>query len=78
MTTTTLYTRHLCWWCEEAKRVLRERGIPFNEVDIGRDKAAFEEMTRLSGQRYVPTLVMDGRVLADFDANQLNEFLKKS
>ena len=77
MTTTILYSRHLCWWCEEAKRILNEHGIPFTEVDVSSDKAAFEEMAQVSGQRYVPTLVMNGRVLADFDTEQLSEFLKK-
>ena len=43
----------------------------------GRDPAADEEMQRLSGQRYVPTIVVDGHVLANFDSGQLEEFLTK-
>jgi glutaredoxin len=45
--------------------------IPFQEIDVGRDPAADEEMQRLSGQRYVPTIVVDGHVLANFDTGQL-------
>ena len=45
--------------------------------DVGRDPAADKEMQRLSGQRYVPTIVIDGHVLANFDTGQLEEFLAK-
>ena len=71
----TLYCRPLCGWCEEAKEYLKKRGLPFSAVDVSRDPAANQEMIRLSGQSYVPTLVADGRVLANFDVNQLKKFL---
>ncbi len=77
MRTVTLYSRPLCGWCLEAKEYLRQHQIDFVEVDIGRDPAAAEEMVKLSGQRYVPTIVVDGQVLANFDVAQLEEFLKK-
>ncbi len=72
----TLYTRPWCGWCVEAKEFLQSHGIPFEEVDVSRDPAANEEMQRLSGQRYVPTIVVDGHVLANFDVGQLQEFLQ--
>ena len=72
-----LYTRQWCGWCVDAKGYLKERGIPFREIDVGRDPSANEEMIRLSGQRYVPTIVVDGQVLANFDTGQLKEFLSK-
>lgn len=71
-----LYTRPWCGWCLEAKEFLQSRGIAFEEVDVGRDPAANDEMLRLSGQRYVPTIVVDGHVLANFDVEQLQEFLQ--
>jgi glutaredoxin-like YruB-family protein len=72
-----LYTRQWCGWCVDAKEYLKAHGIPFEEVDVGRDAAANEEMQRLSGQRYVPTIVVDGHVLANFDVRQLEQFLAK-
>ena len=77
MTPIKLYTRNLCGWCLDAKDYLRQHGIPFEEIDVGRNPEAYEEMKRLSGQRYVPTLVVDGQVLANFDVGQLEEFLAK-
>ena len=72
-----LYTRNLCGWCVDAKEYLKKHGIPFEEIDVGRDPAANDEMIRLSKQRYVPTIVIDGHVLANFDSGQLAEFLTK-
>lgn len=71
----TLYTRKWCGWCVDAKDYLKEHGISYQEIDVGRDPAADEEMKRLSGQRYVPTIVIDGHVLANFDTGQLEKFL---
>ena len=72
-----LYTRKWCGWCLDAKEYLKERGIAFREIDVGRDPAADEEMQRLSGQRCVPTIVAEGHVLANFDTGQLEAFLGK-
>jgi glutaredoxin 3 len=72
-----LYTRKWCGWCVDAKEYLKSHGIPFEEIDVGRDPAADEEMRRLSGQGYVPTVVIDGHVLANFDTGQLEQFLAK-
>src|SRR5207249_2106855 len=72
-----LYTRDYCGWCIDAKEYLKEHGMRFQEIDVGRDAAANEEMVRLSGQRYVPTIVIDGHVLANFDTGQLKHFLAK-
>jgi len=69
-----LYTRALCGWCQEAKAYLRGHDMGYEEIDVS-DPVAYEEMQRLSGQRYVPTIVVDGKVLADFDVSQLEQFL---
>ena len=72
-----LYSRKWCGWCVDAKDYLKAQGIAFAEIDVGVDSAADEEMQRLSGQCYVPTIVIDGHVLANFDTGQLKQFLAK-
>lgn len=72
-----LYSKPLCGWCQEAKAYLKQRGLPFEDIDVGKDPTAYAEMQRLSGQTYVPTIVVDGKVLADFDVTQLEAFLAK-
>ncbi len=72
-----LYTRQRCGWCVDAKEYFKSHQIPFEEVDVGRDPAADKEMRRLSGQGYVPTVVVAGKVLANFDVAQLPRFLEQ-
>jgi glutaredoxin len=72
-----LFSREWCSWCIEAKDYLTERGYRFTEIDVGEDKAAFQEMRKLSDQTYVPTLVAGDEVLANFDTDQLEKFLRE-
>ncbi len=59
------------------KPILLERGYEFAEIDVGRDRAAYQEMKELSDQTYVPTLVAGDEVLANFDTDQLEKFLRR-
>jgi glutaredoxin len=77
VTELTLYSRAMCSWCIDAKDYLSERGYRFTEIDVGRDREAFEEMAELSDQTYVPTLVAGDEVLANFDTDQLEKFLNE-
>ena len=61
----------------DAKEYLTERGYQFTEIDVGRDRDAYEEMRELSDQTYVPTLVAGDEVLANFDTDQLEAFLNQ-
>jgi glutaredoxin 3 len=70
-----LYSRAMCSWCLDAKDYLRERGYKFTEIDVGRNRAAYDEMIDLTNQPYVPTLVAGSDVLVNFDTGQLEKFL---
>ena len=71
-----LFSREWCSWCIDAKDYLTERGYEFTEIDVGQDRVAYEEMKELSDQTYVPTLVAGDEVLANFDTDQLEKFLR--
>jgi glutaredoxin len=72
-----LYSREWCSWCIDAKDYLIERGYKFSEIDVGKNREAYAEMKELSDQSYVPTLVAGGEVLANFDTDQLEQFLRE-
>ncbi len=72
-----LYSREWCSWCIDAKDFLTQRGYKFIEVDVGKDRRAFEEMQELSDQTYVPTFVAGDKVLANFDTDTLEKFLRE-
>lgn len=67
----------MCSWCMDAKDYLTDRGYQFTEIDVGEDRAAFQEMKAVSDQTYVPTLVVGDEVLANFDTDQLEKFLSE-
>ena len=73
-----LYSREWCSWCIDAKDYLTERGYQFTEIDVGEDRQAYQEMRELSDQTYVPTFVAGDKVLANFDTDQLERFLKEN
>ncbi len=74
-----LYVKIWCPWCVMAQDWLDARGYRYELIDVERDRADYNEMIRLSGQRYTPTLVVDEPelVLPDFGPDELEEFLKE-
>jgi len=71
-----LYVKTWCPWCITGKQYLKKHGYQYEEIDVNRDPAAYDEMIRLSGQTYAPTLVVEDKVLADFGPEELDHFLK--
>jgi glutaredoxin 3 len=71
-----LYVKSSCSWCDDAEAFLKERGIAYDTANVSADRAAFDEMVRLSGQTKAPTLNWDGEVLADFGTEELEAFLR--
>lgn len=70
-----VYTSPTCGYCHQAKRYLSERGVPFTEFDVSLDRAAAQEVVRLTGQMAVPVIVVDGEVVVGFDRPQLERLL---
>jgi mycoredoxin len=74
----TVYTTPWCGDCQRAKQFLRERGVPFREVDIEKTPEAEDLVLRVSeGRRTVPTFEVNGRYFAcsPYDPYQLSEEL---
>lgn len=71
-----LYVKAGCPWCDLAEEYLDERGYKFRRINVSRDRVAFDEMRRISGQTYAPTLVVGDEVLPDFGPEELDHFLK--
>jgi glutaredoxin 3 len=71
-----LFIKAGCPWCDMAEEWLQANGYRYTVVDVLRDSAAYDEMTRLSGQRRAPTLQVGALVLPDFGPDELARFLK--
>ena len=71
-----LYVKSGCPWCRIAESYLQEHGYRYERINVSGDRAAFNEMKRLSDQTYAPTLVVGDLVLPDFGPEELEDFLK--
>ena len=72
-----LFIKPYCGWCHQATGWLDDRGIKYETLDVVANDAARLEMIRLSGQSLAPVIEVDGKVLADFDTNELAAFWEK-
>ncbi|KPN64697.1 Glutaredoxin 3 [Aliiroseovarius sp. xm-m-379] len=53
----TIYTSALCGFCHAAKRLLKQKGVSFDEIDVGFDPARRQEMmARANGRHTVPQI----------------------
>jgi glutaredoxin len=69
-----LFVKPYCGWCDEARRWLDNHNVPYEVLDVIADPVARKEMVQLSGQTLAPVIDVDGMVLADFGAEELEEF----
>ena len=52
-----MYTSPLCGFCHAAKRLLKQKGVNFSEIDVFRDPSRKPEMIqRANGGRTVPQI----------------------
>jgi glutaredoxin-like YruB-family protein len=61
-----VYSTPTCPFCKQAKALLDEKGIKFEDIDVSKDQKQAMEMIQKSGQRGVPVIDIDGKVLVGF------------
>lgn len=71
-----VYVKRGCPWCTEALEYLERNEFEYEVRDVLADPESFARMREISGQSLAPTLEVGGKVLADFDTGQLEEFLE--
>lgn len=60
MRTVTIYTTKLCGYCFAAKRLLKQKGVAYDEVDVSFNaEARAAMMERANGVRSVPQIFID-------------------
>jgi len=72
-----LYVKIWCPWCVLAQKFLDERGYQYELIDVEQNRRNYDEMIRLSGQRYTPTLTAGDLILPDFGPEELETFLRR-
>jgi len=62
-----VYSQPFCGYCSAAKRLLKEKGAEFAEVDVMMEAGRRDEMIERSGRRTVPQIFIDGRHVGGYD-----------
>jgi glutaredoxin 3 len=64
----TIYTKPYCPYCQDAKALLGHKNAAFTEIDVGRDRAAFQDMVqRAGGRTTVPQIFIAGKHIGGCD-----------
>lgn len=68
MKSVEIYTTPACPYCLAAKRLLTRKGVTFKEIDVSRDSALRDTMTRrANGGRTVPQIFIDNKHVGGCD-----------
>ena len=71
-----MYCNAWCPACRRARGFFRSHGVPFTEVDIGRDREAAERVRGwANGNETTPTFDVNGTIVLNFQRNKLMELL---
>jgi len=70
-----VYSTKTCPWCHKVKEFLDEKKVKYEDIDVGADKKAAEEMVEKSGQMGVPVTDINGTIIVGFDKAAIEKAL---
>jgi glutaredoxin 3 len=73
MNNVILWSKYHCPYCDQAKALLKQKGIPFEERKIGDGWSKEELLESLPTARTVPQIVINGECIGGFI--ELKEYL---
>ncbi|HIH43452.1 TPA: glutaredoxin family protein [Candidatus Woesearchaeota archaeon] len=72
-----VYSTTSCPWCHKAKDYLKSIKVPFEDINVGENQDAANEMVEKSGQMGVPVLDVNGTIIVGFDKAAIDKALGK-
>ena len=75
MPTLIIYTQPTCGYCQELKDYLRKNKIAYEEKDITKDRAAWDELVNKYKARATPLLVYGDKTMLGFNPDELQKIL---
>lgn len=66
-----IYSTSWCPSCIKAKRFFDMKGWDYKEINVADKHEDREEVFRVSGQRTVPVIDIDGEIIVGFDKNKI-------
>jgi glutaredoxin len=74
--TAIIWSKYHCPYCDQAKALLGQRDITFEEKKIGDGYTKEELLEEIPSARTVPQIIIDGQLIGGF--NELKQFLTKA
>jgi|TARA_Y100000310_G_scaffold344724_2_gene459060 glutaredoxin-like YruB-family protein len=70
-----VYSTKACPWCVKLKDFLKEKEVEFEDIDVGADQKAANEMVEKSGQMGVPVTDINGTIIVGFSKDAIEKAL---
>lgn len=61
-----MYSTDPCPFCRNAKALLNARGIPYEEIDLGKDPDGRSELANKTGMMTFPQVIIGGELVGGF------------
>ncbi len=78
MSRVILFGTSTCPWCKRAARYLKERRVPFKEINVEKDPKAARDLVRKTGQTGVPVLKIGSKWIVGFDRPRIERELERA
>jgi glutaredoxin 3 len=62
-----IYTRHWCGYCTAAERLLKDKGVAFENIDCTGDREKRQWLVEVTGSTTVPQIFIDGQAIGGYD-----------
>ena len=67
MSSVSIYTTRFCPYCVQAKRLLGDKGVDYDEIAVDGNSALRQKMMKLSGRHTVPQIWIGQTHVGGFD-----------
>jgi glutaredoxin 3 len=71
----TVWSKYHCPYCDQAKALLKQKGIPFEEKKIGDGYSKEELLEAVPTARTVPQIFLDDKLIGGF--TELKKYLEE-
>ncbi|WP_339231076.1 glutaredoxin domain-containing protein [Oceanobacillus sp. FSL K6-2867] len=71
-----VYTTNTCTYCVVMKNFLKDKGLPFEEINVQHDPIAADRLVKTTGEMGVPQTEINGQWVLGFDPEKVMQLVK--
>lgn len=66
MASVKVYSTRICWYCDQAKRLLARKGVAYEDIDVSDDADARRWLVQTTGRRTVPQIFIHDTAIGGY------------